>query len=70
MAKTYKPKDTVQCPHCNEDLEGVAEDFVIPGRTGFASAAEEQCGHCDGEFRCLRLPSGDIEVEEIENEED
>jgi hypothetical protein len=70
MAQTYKPKDTIQCPHCNEDLEGVAEDFVIPGRFGSDSACDEMCGHCDGEFRCLRLSNGDIEVEEIEKEED
>lgn len=40
----------VNCPHCGEEQEGTVEDFVVPGKSGYASECEDQCWSCDEFF--------------------
>lgn len=66
----YSPNETVFCPNCEEEWDGVAEDYVIPNRFGLASEALNQCGYCDHWFTCTRMDSGHIEIEETDEAED
>jgi hypothetical protein len=59
----YSPKENVICPHCGKSMDEKAEDLVIAGRVGRASLAVEECGWCEGQVECVKLPDGTINVE-------
>lgn len=42
--------ELVKCPHCGKDQEEPVQDFVIPGKTGEASIANNDCIWCDKNF--------------------
>lgn len=54
MIKEYKNGDAIYCPRCVCELEGIAEDNVIPGRMGEASMAVDRCWVCDEDFTAYR----------------
>jgi hypothetical protein len=59
-----KSGDTVQCPKCHTtDIEGVVDDYVIPGYVGEKSRALETCYECEAEFSVMRRPDGMFVVE-------
>lgn len=58
--------EQIKCPHCGEPQEGTVEDYVIPGRTGMASAATEQCGDCDEYFSVVKDTDGTFDVAEAD----
>lgn len=62
---TYQPDKPIVCENCQEKLEGVAGDYVIPKKTGAASYATDQCGYCDWEFSAQTNTDGTIDVESI-----
>lgn len=58
---TLDPADRAQCPHCKAELEGPAEDYVIPGRPpGAASQVLDCCEYCNEEFAAKLLEDGRI----------
>ena len=58
MEITCDPDEPGVCPHCLQEQSDIADDFVIPGRTGTASrgSSNSQCEHCDGWFSAYRNP--------------
>ncbi len=58
------PNENLKCPHCHAEQDGIAGDFVIPGKLGKDSRAEDRCVECDKKFSCETLPCGSIEVTE------
>lgn len=50
------------CPHCRKDPSGgdnaPIKDFVVPGRVGDESAAEDRCYDCNKPFIAMKNPSG------------
>ena len=63
MAREYKNGDVIYCPHCDCELEGTAEDNVIPGRTGEESQSEDRCWECDERFVAYRKDADTVVVE-------
>ena len=61
--KTLVSGDFLNCPHCAKVLEGVVEDYSIPGRIGPASRTVTECEWCDGEFIVEEISSGSFGVE-------
>lgn len=63
-----KVGDQLVCPHCQEPYpasEGFVEDYVIPGKTGGASQANEQCINCDEWFSVTRISDNEFEVDPV-----
>lgn len=59
-----KTGEIIHCPHCHEAQdEGQVENYVIPGRVGEASRAEETCHECDGEFWVMLQKDGTFLVD-------
>jgi hypothetical protein len=58
-------KDAVFCPHCKEDQDGIAEDFVIPGRIGAQSGAREKCIECQKPFYAERISESEIKISKL-----
>lgn len=65
---TLKDGDVIKCPACDEEWEGVVEDYVVAGKRGMDSETIEQCGYCDVFLRIVRDPDGSYFVEEDESE--
>ncbi len=71
MTKEYNPTDKIRCPQCAVIQDDTAEDYVIPGKVGGASRADDQqCHACDGWFGAIRLEDGKIEIEERDDPEE
>lgn len=47
--------DKMLCPHCRKEQEGLVDDYVVPGKVGGFSAAYDECGYCNGEFRVEKV---------------
>lgn len=54
--------EPVHCPLCGKPQEDKVEDFVIPGRVGIASEAEEECYECGGLFTVICIAADQYEV--------
>ena len=52
----------LHCPHCGTLQEEPVSEYVVPGREGPASRAEEQCYNCDKYFTVEKLPNGNFGV--------
>lgn len=70
MNLTIAPTDSFNCPHCDEKQEGAIKDYVIPGRTGFASMSEEICSECGESFEVSLEEDGTFTVEPVFQEEE
>lgn len=66
MSRIYQKGEKVLCPHCFDEQEYTAEDYVIPGRVGPASESEEQCWSCDEYFFVVALGYDEFEVRETD----
>lgn len=53
------------CPHCLSEQEDNVENYVIPGKTGRASAAVDECWKCNGVFEVVTQADGSFEVEKL-----
>lgn len=54
--------DTVCCPLCGKPQEDKVEDFVVPGRVGIESEAEDECYECGGCFTVICIAADQYEV--------
>lgn len=70
MIREYKNDAAIYCPYCNCELEGVAEDNVIPDRTGGESRANDNCWECDRMFTAYRKDTDTVCVSSFEDYED
>lgn len=61
--------DVVRCPSCGEQQEGKVEDYVVPGRVGHSSKAEDQCIDCYARFAVICTSPGQYEVLATESRE-
>ena len=70
MIKEYKNGDAIYCPWCNCELDGTAEENVIPNRIGNASMATDRCWECDESFTAYRKDKETVCVTTPEDYED
>ncbi len=62
---TYQAGQHPACPRCGKVQEAAVEDYVVPGRVGAASAAEDECGWCDSAFRVELTPQGTYTLTDV-----
>lgn len=59
-----KSGDTLRCPKCHvEQDEGLVDNYVVPGKFGEASRAEDTCFECGTEFSVHRRKDGMFVIE-------
>lgn len=59
----YRNQNVIACPHCGEEQEGKAHEYVISsGRIGPLSGATEECWECNVKFYVERYGHDHIEV--------
>lgn len=56
---------TLHCPACGKPQEGKVEDFVVPGRIGSSSEAEDECDGCNAAFSVTCVAVDQFEVVSI-----
>lgn len=52
------PQSPMTCPHCAKSMEGVVDDYSIPGRVGRASRAVTECEWCDSSIAVEQTQDG------------
>jgi ribosomal protein L34E len=63
---TLKSGAKLKCPHCNEELEGVVDDYVVPGNLGLIQPTNKNdCGWCNRLFTVKRLRDSEFEIQKI-----
>jgi hypothetical protein len=56
--------EIVHCPQCHTAQdEGQVDNYVVPGRAGASSRAEDTCHECDAPFSVMRREDGLFVVE-------
>ena len=52
--QSYKFGQSIKCPHCNAELEGVAEDYFRQGNfKQECEKVQEECGECYGNLSMM-----------------
>lgn len=63
---THDPKLQPQCPSCHQPLGDRAGDFPIPGRSGIASVAWDECPECETQFYAMLIAEGQTDAGRVE----
>lgn len=57
--------DTMQCPHCSSELEGITEDYIVMRPLDQQEWCEDECVECYEMFKCILVEGGMVEVEKV-----
>lgn len=60
---TLKTGDSVHCPRCKEEQDGLVEEHVLSG-VGPKSAYSTGCWNCDASFTVMQTTPGQYSVTE------
>lgn len=61
----FKEGQKLICPQCGSEQEELVDDYIIPGKTGAASACVDNCSECHASFEVECTGSGDYVVRQV-----